>query len=89
MAVQPLLDPPLGKAFLHVSRRDSLPKLREEQGIIFGAKQAAQIEPVFYPRHGVTANGQAALFAALAHHPDFAGIQIEMFDIEVHQLGKT
>ncbi|MNE63725.1 hypothetical protein D3C80_1590950 [compost metagenome] len=81
VAVQPLLNAPLGETFLYVARRNSLPKLREKQRIFLCAKQPTQIQPVFNPDHRVAANRQASLFAAFAHHPHFAGIQIEVFQI--------
>ncbi|MNH26412.1 hypothetical protein D3C79_864650 [compost metagenome] len=41
------------------------------------------------PHHRAAANRQASLFAAFAHHPHFAGLQIEVFDIKVYQLRQT
>ena len=37
----------------------------------------------------VATNRQAALFAAFPHHPHFTRLQVEVFDIEPHQFGKT
>ena len=79
MTVQPLLNTPLRKALLYVTRRDPLAEFRQEQRIFFRAKQPAQVKPVLNPGDGIAANGQAALFAALAHHPHFAGVQVEVF----------
>ena len=41
------------------------------------------------PGNRIAANRQAALFAALTHYPHFTGLQIEVFDIKINQLGQT
>ena len=49
VAVQPLLNAPLRKALLHVTRRDPLAEFRQEQRIFVGAKQPAKVQPVLNP----------------------------------------
>ena len=71
VAIEPLLDPPFGKPLLHVARCNSLTQLRQKQRVVITAEQAAQIQPMFDPRHRVAPNWQAALFAAFTHHPHF------------------
>jgi len=87
--IQPLFYAPFGKAFLHITRGDTLAQFRQKKRVVFATKQVAQIKPVLNPRHSVATNRQAALFAAFPHHPHFAGLQVEVFDIQPHQLGKT
>ena len=56
VAVQPLLNAPLRKALLHVTRRDPLAEFRQEQRIFVGAKQPAQVKPVLNPGNRIAAN---------------------------------
>ena len=87
--IQPLFYAPFGKAFLHITRGDTLAQFRQEKRVVFATKQVTQIKPVLNPRYGVATNRQAALFAAFPHHPHFAGLQVEVFDIQPHQFGQT
>jgi len=87
--IQPLFYAPFGKAFLHITRGDTLAQFRQKKRVVFATKQVAQIKPVLNPRHSVATNRQAALFAAFPHHPHFTRLQVEVFDIEPHQFGKT
>ena len=53
MAVQPLLNAPLGESLLYVARRNTFAQLRQKQRVVVGTEQAAQIQPVLNPCHRV------------------------------------
>ena len=89
MAVQPLLNPPLGESLLYVARRNTFAQLRQKQRVVIGTEQAAQIQPVLNPCHRVATDRQTTLLAAFAHHPDLTAFEIEVFDIQVDQFGQT
>ena len=69
--IQSLFYAPFGKAFLHITRGDTLAQFRQKKRVVFATKQVAQIKPVLNPRHSVATNRQAALFAAFPHNPHF------------------
>ena len=89
MAVQPLLNPPLGKSLLHVARRNAFTQLRQKQRVVISTEQAAQIQPVLNPRHRVTTDRQTAFFAAFAHHPNLTAFEVKVLNIKVDQLRQT
>ena len=85
-----LAQPPLFKTHLDGARRQPPLLLAQKQGPLLSGQQGrTQRQPLLQPLQRHAPDGQQPLLVALADHPYLTGGQIQMFQIQGHQLGET